>query len=126
MSRQARRDTAPEVALRRELHRRGVRFWVDRKLPGMPRRKADILFPRARIAVFVDGCFWHACPEHGTSPVANGDWWADKLQRNVNRDRETDTWLRSEGWLVLRIWEHASMMDAADQIVATWRSRIGR
>jgi DNA mismatch endonuclease, patch repair protein len=126
MSRQARRDTAPETALRRELHRRGLRFWVDHTLPGMPRRKADVLFPRARIAVFVDGCFWHACPEHGTSPVTNGDWWAAKLRGNIARDRETDRWLRSQGWLVLRFWEHVSIMDAADVVAATWRSRVGR
>src|SRR3954449_1480262 len=75
MSRQARRDTAPEVALRRELHRRGMRFRVDWPLPTMPRRRADIAFTRRHIAVFVDGCFWHACPEHGTAPNSNAAWW---------------------------------------------------
>jgi DNA mismatch endonuclease (patch repair protein) len=72
----------------------------------MPRRRADITFSAKRVVVFVDGCFWHGCPEHGTSPRNNGAWWADKLRKNVERDRETDAYLSASGWTVVRIWEH--------------------
>ncbi|WP_236007127.1 very short patch repair endonuclease [Nakamurella leprariae] len=116
MSRQLRRDTAPEIALRRELHRRGLRFRVDHPLPGMARRRADVLFPRRRIAVFVDGCFWHACPEHGTAPVNNSAWWAQKLATNVRRDRDTDAHLAAIGWTVLRFWEHDEVGSSADAV----------
>lgn len=115
MSRQRRRDTAPEVALRRALHAKGRRFRVDAPLPGMPRRRADLLFTRRRVAVFVDGCFWHACPEHRTTPTNNADWWREKLRRNVERDRETDEHLASLGWRVIRVWEHTTV----DVAVAT-------
>lgn len=116
MSRQRTRDTEPEMLLRRELHRRGLRYRVDAPLPGLPRRRADLLFTRARVAVFVDGCFWHGCPEHKTTPAANGAWWAAKLARNVERDRETDAHLRCLGWIVLRIWEHEDIEHAATDI----------
>jgi len=116
MSRQRRRDTTPEVALRRILHKRGRRFRVEYQLPGLPRRRADIAFPRARLAVFVDGCFWHVCPEHATRPVNNGSWWAEKLRRNQERDRETDVHLERLGWTVLRIWEHIDPVSAADLV----------
>ena len=125
MSRQRRRDTAPELLLRRELHRRGLRFRVDHPLPGLPRRRADLLFPRARVAVFVDGCFWHACPVHRTSPVSNAAWWAEKLRRNVNRDRATDAHLRGLGWTVLRFWEHEDMAVVADVVTRAWQARRG-
>ncbi|WP_225755642.1 very short patch repair endonuclease [Actinotalea sp. Marseille-Q4924] len=120
MSRQARRDTAPEVLLRHDLHRRGLRFRVDHPLPGLPRRRADVLFPRARIAVFIDGCFWHACPDHGTQPVSNAAWWSAKLERNVARDRSTDAHLAAIGWTVLRIWEHEDPSMAADRVMVAW------
>ncbi len=81
MSRARRRDTAPELLIRREAHARGLRYRVDRALPGMPRRRADMVFPRARVAVFVDGCFWHSCPQHASVPRANQQWWMDKLRR---------------------------------------------
>ncbi|WP_331956325.1 DNA mismatch endonuclease Vsr [Pengzhenrongella sp.] len=126
MSRQRRRDTAPELRLRRELHRRGLRFGVDRALPGLPRRRADIVFSRARIAVFVDGCFWHSCPEHATHPASNADWWCEKLARNVARDRETDERLTSADWTVLRFWEHADPVEAADAVEAMWRAVVDR
>ena len=106
MSRQARRDTQPEIELRRRLHRLGYRYRVNHPLPGMPRRRADLTFTAKRVAVFVDGCFWHGCPEHATSPQNNGAWWAEKLRKNVERDRETDARLAAAGWLVVRIWEH--------------------
>lgn len=118
MRRQRRRNTVPELALRRELHARGRRFRVEVALPGMPRRRADIVFSRARVAVFVDGCFWHSCPEHATSPVTNAEWWAEKLKRNVERDRETDRYLANSGWTTVRIWEHEAASDAADRVEA--------
>lgn len=106
MSRQRTTGTDPEMALRRELHRRGRRYRVDYPLPGMTRHRADIAFTRARVAVFVDGCFWHGCPVHGTMPKVNSKWWAAKLARNAERDRDTDVRLRAAGWIVVRIWEH--------------------
>ncbi|MBM4634813.1 DNA mismatch endonuclease Vsr [Rhodococcus hoagii] len=122
MRAQRRRDTAPEVALRRELHRRGARFFVDRApLRGL-RRRADLVFPRRRVAVYVDGCFWHSCPQHATSPKNNGQWWADKLAANVVRDRDTDTRLADAGWTVVRIWEHEDPTEAADRVQAALRA----
>jgi DNA mismatch endonuclease (patch repair protein) len=114
--RQRVRDTAPELALRRELHGRGLRYRVDVPLLGARRGRADILFSRARLAVMVDGCFWHRCPEHGLDPRANGDWWRQKLDRNVERDRQTDAELTRQGWMVVRVWEHEAPADAADRI----------
>jgi DNA mismatch endonuclease (patch repair protein) len=81
-----RRDTTPELAVRRELHRRGLRYRVDYPLPMSSRRRMDIAFTRLRIAVFIDGCFWHSCPEHATSPARNSDYWGPKLARNEARD----------------------------------------
>ncbi|ATO65159.1 very short patch repair endonuclease [Mycobacterium avium subsp. hominissuis] len=123
MSRQRTRDTEPEMFLRRELHRRGLRYRVDAAIPGLPRRRADILFTRAKVAVLVDGCFWHGCPEHKTAPTTNGEWWAAKLARNIERDRETDAHLRSFGWTVLRVWEHEDMKHAATDIERIVRCR---
>lgn len=122
MSRQKTRDTQPEVLLRRELHRRGLRYRVDAPLPGMPRRRADVLFARAKVAVFVDGCFWHGCPQHKTAPTNNRAWWAAKLARNIDRDRETDVHLSSLGWRALRVWEHENMEHAATDIERLVRS----
>ncbi|MBY3792702.1 very short patch repair endonuclease [Rhodococcus fascians] len=117
LSKQRRRDTKPEVALRRELHRRGLRYFVDRApLKGM-RRRADLVFPRRKVAVYVDGCFWHSCPIHATRPRNNAQWWADKLAANVARDRDTDTRLIEEGWRVVRIWEHEDPVVAAQRVV---------
>jgi DNA mismatch endonuclease, patch repair protein len=123
MSKQARRDTEPELLLRRGLHQFGLRYRVDHPLPGMPRRRADILFTRAKVAVFVDGCFWHGCPEHKTTPAHNAAWWTAKLTRNFERDRETDAHLISLGWTVLRVWEHENMTHAATDIGRIVRSR---
>lgn len=116
MERQRRRDTAPEMALRRELHRRGLRFRVDQRPEPTVRRRADLVFTRARVAVLVDGCFWHACPEHGTWPASNADWWRQKLERTVARDRETDRVLAHAGWTVVRVWEHEDPLLAADRV----------
>lgn len=116
MSRLGRRDTTPELAIRSELHRRGFRFRVDRApVPGL-RSRADIVFGPARVAVYVDGCFWHSCPEHGTRPKANAEWWERKLDRNQERDRETDRVLREHGWRVVRIWEHENPVEAVDKV----------
>lgn len=116
MRRQRRAGTGPELALRRELHRRGLRYRVDvRVLQGL-RRRADVAFPRQRVAVFVDGCFWHACPQHGTRPKANREWWSDKLEVNVARDRDTDARLLEAGWTPLRFWEHDDPSEAADVV----------
>lgn len=107
-----------EKAVRSELHRRGLRFRVNyRGLPGTP----DIAFTRARIAVFIDGCFWHACPVHGTWPVNNSVWWRTKLLRNQERDREKDAALESLGWLPLHYWEHDDPDEIADEIEWVWR-----
>lgn len=116
MKRQARRNTKPEMALRRELHRLGLRYRVERKiLPGVQRR-ADVAFIGARVAVFVDGCFWHSCPQHATHPKANADWWSEKLARNVIRDRDTDRQLEGAGWAVVRMWEHEDPAAVAQRI----------
>ncbi|MEO7079221.1 very short patch repair endonuclease [Rhodococcus sp. BP22] len=116
LSKQRRRDTGPELALRRELHRRGLRYFVDRApLKGL-RRRADVVFPRRKVAVYVDGCFWHSCPVHATSPRNNAQWWTDKLAANVIRDRDTDARLDAAGWTVVRVWEHEAARDAADKV----------
>ena len=127
MSRQPRTGTSPELALRRELHRRGLRFRVNLPLvpAGLPRRRADIAFTRQRVAVFVDGCFWHVCPLHATAPIANGSWWGTKLARNVARDRDTDTRLVSAGWSVVRVWEHLSTAEAATEVERGIRAAVG-
>lgn len=116
MSRQARRDTAPEVAIRRVLHARGLRFRVAYPVPGMSRRTIDIAFTRARVAVFVHGCFWHGCPTHGTQPKANAAWWAAKIARNIARDEETEAHLRAQTWHPLTVWEHEDPSRAAERV----------
>jgi DNA mismatch endonuclease (patch repair protein) len=122
MSRARRRDTAPEVAVRREAHRRGLRYRVDLPLPGLVRRRADLVFPRRRVAVFVDGCFWHSCPVHVSVPAANREWWVAKLAGNVDRDRHTDGHLRDLGWTVLRFWEHEDPVAVVDVIESAVRN----
>lgn len=122
MQRQARRDTKPEIALRRELWRRGLRYRIDvAAVPG--RRRADLVFTRSRVVVYVDGCYWHSCPDHATVPKANREWWVAKLQANVERDRDTDARLAAAGWEVVRVWEHEPPMEAADLIEAAVRRR---
>jgi len=116
MARFSRRDTAPELALRRELHRRGRRFFVDRRVSSQCRVRPDLVFPRARIAVFVDGCFWHFCEEHTHLPKANADLWHRKLLANRQRDARNDGILRAEGWRVVRAWEHDDWSETADRV----------
>ncbi len=124
MQRQRRTDTRPELAIRRLVHAGGLRYKVDVALPVVGlRRRADLLFGRSKVAVFVDGCYWHSCPEHGTRPKANAAWWAEKLAANVSRDRDTDRRLAEAGWVVLRIWEHEDPGAAAQKIATLVRSR---
>ncbi|WP_084258535.1 very short patch repair endonuclease [Saccharomonospora iraqiensis] len=121
MSRMPRKNTKPEVLLRRELHRRGMRFRVHLStLPGKP----DLALTRARLAVFIDGCFWHACPEHGTLPRNNREWWRAKLDGNVRRDRDKDSALQDLGWHPLHVWEHTPVTQAADEIQGLWRHYV--
>jgi DNA mismatch endonuclease (patch repair protein) len=123
MSRQRSRDTDPERALRSLLHRMGLRFRVHRRpVPGV-RREADVVFVAARVAVFVDGCFWHRCPDHATSPRNNGAWWTAKLAANVARDADTDRRLAEAGWEVVRVWEHEDTAGAAERVAAVVRRR---
>lgn len=110
------RDTSPELMLRRELHRRGLRYRVHRRPAPHLRTTADIVFGPARVAVFVDGCFWHRCPQHSVMPKQNGEWWRSKLEGNVARDRRDDRVLDEQGWRVIRVWEHEDPEAAADRI----------
>ena len=123
MSRQRRRDTKPEVAIRKLLHSWGLRFRVTWPIPGMPRRTADIAFTKARVAVFVDGCFWHVCPEHQTHPASNAEWWEEKLAKNQARDIATNEHLSGLGWHVVRIWEHEDPLSAAGRIRSAINAR---
>ncbi|HEU5252055.1 MAG TPA: DNA mismatch endonuclease Vsr [Solirubrobacterales bacterium] len=124
MRRNRRRDTRPELALRSELHRRGLRFRVDMPLQAGGRLiRPDVVFTRAQIAVFVDGCFWHCCPEHGNQPQANTDYWKPKLARNVARDHLVDAALSEEGWKVVRAWEHEEAAAVAERVeYAYWQT----
>lgn len=114
-----RSDSAVERALRSALHRRGLRFRKHvNVVPGL-RCRPDVVFTCPRVAVFVDGCFWHCCPLHGTQAKANGEWWRTKLAANVARDRRNDAALRRAGWTVLRVWEHEQVDDMVARVVAT-------
>ena len=123
MRRQKRTGTKPELALRRILHARGLRYRVDRPigLDGL-RRKADVTFVGARVAVFVDGCYWHGCPLHGTTPKSNEEWWVEKIAANARRDRDTDDRLGAAGWTVVRAWEHEDPAEVADRVEAAVRA----
>ncbi len=115
-------DSKPERELRSALHRRGLRFRKDVRPPGAPCR-VDVLFPTAKVAVFVDGCFWHRCHEHGGSPRSHSDYWQAKLDRNVARDRANDLALADAGWHVVRVWEHEPPEIAADRVAKLVRRR---
>jgi DNA mismatch endonuclease (patch repair protein) len=110
------------MAIRHLLHAQGLRYRVCLKVPGAARRTIDIAFTRAKVAVFVDGCFWHGCPDHGIVPSANREWWVDKIQGTKNRDAETTAMLRTAGWHVLRAWEHEEPADVVRRISATVRT----
>ena len=115
-------DTGPERALRSHLHRHGLRFRKDFRiqLDGASMR-ADVVFPAAKVAVFVDGCFWHQCPEHATMPKRNNDFWAPKLRRNVERDQHVNRTLARAGWTVVRCWEHEDPIDVLPRVVDALR-----
>ena len=110
------RDTAAEMAVRRELHRLGLRYRIDRQPIPSVRRRADIVFTAAHLAVFIDGCFWHGCPKHGTWPKANADFWREKIEANRRRDADTDQRLTEAGWRVLRAWEHENPARVARRV----------
>lgn len=122
MSRQRTQDTEPELVLRRELHARGLRYRVGYPVPGNRRRSIDVAFVRIRLAVFVDGCFWHGCPSHGTWPATNARWWRNKIEVNRARDAETDQLLRESGWESLRLWEH-EVTTSVDRVVEVYNLR---
>ncbi|GAA3739205.1 DNA mismatch endonuclease (patch repair protein) [Spinactinospora alkalitolerans] len=116
------RDTKPELALRRAIHAMGLRYRVSfRPIPSV-RRTADLVFTRARLAVFLDGCFWHGCPEHHTVAKANAEYWASKVEANRERDRQTDRLLEEAGWAVLRVWEHEDPLEAAARVRALYET----
>ncbi|PZF02828.1 very short patch repair endonuclease [Curtobacterium sp. MCLR17_040] len=117
------RNTAPELAIRRALHRRGARFRVDFRLQPPMRTRADVVFTRQRVAVFIDGCFWHGCPAHGTTPKTNTDYWGPKLARNRERDADTTVALQASGWTVLRFWEHEDPAAVVERVIAEVQSR---
>jgi DNA mismatch endonuclease (patch repair protein) len=107
------KDTKPELALRSAVHGLGLRFRVSARPLKDLRRTADLVFPKAKVAVFLDGCFWHGCPEHHTVAVTHAQFWANKVRGNMARDRETDERLAEAGWVSIRIWEHEDPRDAA-------------
>lgn len=119
------RDTGPELRLRRAVHALGLRYRVaTRPLPQF-RRTADLVFTRVKVAVFVDGCFWHGCPTHHTRPRANAEYWSAKVERNRDRDLETTAVLQAAGWTVLRFWEHEDSIKSAWQVAQAVRDLPG-
>jgi DNA mismatch endonuclease (patch repair protein) len=124
MSRQPSKDTGPERALRKALFAAGLRYRVHYPISTKPRRHADLVFVRARVAVFIDGCYWHGCPTHGTWPKSNADYWRTKIEGNRERDLSTDELLRANDWLAVRIWEHEDPLEAAERVAAIVRARV--
>jgi DNA mismatch endonuclease (patch repair protein) len=119
-------ETKPEVALRSALHRRSLRFRKHvAPLRGL-RCQGDVVFPRRKVVVFVDGCFWHSCPQHATFPKANASWWREKLAQTARRDRRNDRALRDAGWTVIRVWEHEDPEEAAERIEEVVTSAAAR
>jgi DNA mismatch endonuclease (patch repair protein) len=116
MARVRQKGTGAELSLRKELHARGLRYRLHVPLLTKPRRVADIVFSGARVAIFVDGCFWHGCPEHASWPKSNAQFWRHKIETNRARDADTDRRLRASGWRVVRVWSHESAGDAAERI----------
>ncbi|WP_432790472.1 very short patch repair endonuclease [Brevibacterium sp. K11IcPPYGO002] len=121
-----RRDTKPELTLRSILHSRGLRFRVDCSPIKGVRSRADIVFSKAKIVVFVDGCFWHGCPLHFISPKTNADYWSAKIAKNKGRDLRVDRVMSQAGWIVIHIWEHDDPAVAADLVERAWRRRTNR
>ncbi|MFJ9156049.1 very short patch repair endonuclease [Streptomyces griseoviridis] len=119
------RDTKPEKLIRRLVHAKGLRYRVAARPLADLRRTADLVFRPTKVAVFIDGCYWHGCPEHYVPPKTNSGYWSGKVVRNVERDRDTDQRLKEAGWLVLRFWEHEPSDACADRIAATVNRRRG-
>lgn len=117
-------NTKPELLLRRELHRRGMRYRIHVTVCSSPRRVVDIVFSRARVAVFVDGCFWHGCPVHASWPKKNAAFWLEKINANRARDADTNNRLRRLGWRVIRVWGHEPPLKATRRIERAVRSRL--
>lgn len=117
------RDTKPELALRSAVHALGLRYRVDARPLKALRRRADLVFPRAKVAVFLDGCFWHGCPVHHTVAAANASFWAEKVSTNRARDSDTDAKLAEAGWVSVRVWEHEDPVEAAERVRAVVRER---
>ncbi len=129
MRRQPSKGTQPELAIRRALYARGLRYRIHWPVPGRPRRTIDIALPKWKIAVFVDGCFWHGCPTHAVTPKRNSERWTAKISANVARDEETSKHLRGLQWSVIRLWEHEDAELAADRVerlVRDVEARTGR
>jgi DNA mismatch endonuclease, patch repair protein len=119
-----RRDTTPELLIRRLLHADGLRYRCDLRLSAAGRSvRPDIVFTRSRVAVFVDGCFWHQCPEHGSRPSTNREYWNPKFDRNADRDRSNTEALEADGWEVIRAWEHEIPADVAGRVGKLVRAR---
>ncbi len=116
MRKQPSKGTQPEMALRRVLYSRGLRYRLQWPVPGMPRRTIDIAFPRRKLAVFVDGCFWHGCPTHAVPPKRNAERWTTKIASNTVRDEETTKHLVGLQWTVIRFWEHEDAESAAEMV----------
>ncbi|MEZ6009528.1 MAG: very short patch repair endonuclease [Planctomycetota bacterium] len=123
MQAQRRRDTSAELLVRRAAHRLGLRYFVDRRPLSGLRSKADMVFPTARVAVFVDGCFWHGCPRHGNRPNKNTWYWDEKLRRNRERDYAVNQALTAAGWLAFRVWEHEDAAEVAARLQEAVRGR---
>ncbi|BBY49437.1 hypothetical protein MARA_29050 [Mycolicibacterium arabiense] len=117
------RDTKPELALRSAVHSLGLRYRVDARPLQALRRRADLVFPRAKVAVFLDGCFWHGCPVHHTVAAANASFWAEKVSTNRARDSDTDAKLAEAGWVSVRVWEHEDPVEAAERVRAVVHER---
>nr|WP_157383097.1 very short patch repair endonuclease [Nonomuraea coxensis] len=116
------KGTRPELALRRAVHALGLRYRVSiRPLPSV-RRTADLVFTKAKVAVFMDGCFWHGCPDHHTKSATNAEYWAEKVRRNRERDAETDRLLQEAGWTVIRVWEHEEATLSAEMVAEAVRA----
>lgn len=119
-----RADTKPEIALRKALHHRGFRYRKDLRIEVQSMKvRPDIVFTRRKVAVFVDGCFWHVCPEHGRIPTTNDWYWAPKLRRNMERDRASNAALARAGWTVVRLWEHEDLTTAVDAVISALENR---
>lgn len=118
MAKVRQKGTGAEMALQQEMHRIGLRYRIDYEVLKKPRRVADVAFPGRKIAVFVDGCFWHGCPKHATWPKRNAEFWRQKIEANRQRDADTNDRLRSLGWTVLRFWSHESPVEASKTVAS--------